>query len=174
MGRDTQGVKGMNVKGDDYVLDMEIVPEKGELLVITERGYGKRTPLEEYPVHKRGGMGVKTIQLTEKKGDIAAAKVILPRHELMLISEEGVVIRVGVRDISKLGRSTQGVRIMNIAEHDRLSAVARVSAKKRKRPVAEGQEELPVEEAEEEGPQPKSKAEALAEELAAEEFDEEE
>ncbi len=178
MGRDTQGVKGMNVKGDDYVLDMEIVPEKGELLVITERGYGKRTPLEEYPVQKRGGMGVKTIQLTEKKGDIAAAKVILPRHELMLISEEGVVIRVGVRDISQLGRSTQGVRIMNVAEHDKLSAVARVSAKKRKRAAPEGQEELPVqetgEEVGEEGPPPKSRAEALAEELAAEEFDEEE
>jgi DNA gyrase subunit A len=170
MGRDTQGVKGMNVKDDDHVLGMEVVPEEAELLVITEKGYGKRTPFEQYPVQKRGGMGVKTIQVTDKKGPLAGMKVIEDRHELMLISEEGVVIRVKAKDISQLGRSTQGVKVMNVSDTDRVSAVARVAAKKkrtRKAVVAEGQEALPVDGA-------ASRTEAdLAEELAAEEFEDE-
>jgi DNA gyrase subunit A len=174
MGRDTMGVKGMNVKGGDFVLGMEIIPDDAELLVITERGYGKRTPVDEYPVQKRGGMGVKTIQVTEKKGPLAAMKVVRPDHELMLISEEGVVIRVKATGISSLGRSTQGVKIMDVSESDRVSAVARVSAKKKRRrkaEVAEGQESLEVGA----GDKPKdvSDQEALAEELAAEEFEDE-
>ncbi len=174
MGRDTMGVKGMNVKGDDFALGMEIVPEEAELLVITERGYGKRTVLDQYPVQKRGGMGVKTIQVTEKKGPLAAMKVVRPEHELMLISEEGVVIRVNATGISSLGRSTQGVKIMAVAENDRVSAVARVTAKKKRRrsaAVAEGQEALSVEARER--AVPASDHEELAEELAAEEFEDE-
>jgi DNA gyrase subunit A len=171
MGRDTQGVKGMNLKEGERVLGMEIVPEGGELLVITEKGYGKRTPLEQYPVQKRGGMGVKTIQLSEKRGPIAGMKVIASRHELMLISEEGVVIRVKAKDISQLGRATQGVRVMNVGETDRISAIARVASKKKRKSkaVAEGQEALPVGEAD---AGPADEAEALAEELQAEEFEE--
>jgi DNA gyrase subunit A len=174
MGRDTMGVKGMNVKGDDFVLGMEIIPDDTELLVITERGYGKRTQVDQYPVQKRGGMGVKTIQVTEKKGPLAAMKVVRPDHELMLISEEGVVIRVNATGISSLGRSTQGVKIMDVSDTDRVSAVARVSAKKKRRrkaEVAEGQEALEVGAGDE--PEDVSDQEALAEELAAEEFEDE-
>jgi DNA gyrase subunit A len=115
-------------------------------------------------------MGVKTIQVTEKKGPLAGMKVIEPGHELMLISEEGVVIRVKAKDISQLGRSTQGVRVMNVGGTDRVSAIARVTAKKRKRrKVAEGQSELEVKD---EGHAARDEAEALAEELASEEFEE--
>jgi DNA gyrase subunit A len=174
MGRDTMGVKGMNVKGDDFVLGMEIAPADIELLVVTERGYGKRTPVDQYPVQKRGGMGVKTIQVTEKKGPLAAMKVVRPDHELMLISEEGVVIRVGATGISSLGRSTQGVKIMDVSETDRVSAVARVTAKKKRRRTAgvgEGQETLQVDA--EKGLAPVSDHDALAEELASEEFEDE-
>lgn len=173
MGRDTTGVRGMNVKGDDRVLGMEIVYPGSELFVVTERGYGKRTPVDQYPIQNRGGMGVKTIQVTEKKGRLAGMKIVMPGHELMLISDEGVVIRVKAEDISQLGRSTQGVKVMNVGEADRVSAIARVSAKKRKRPAAvEGQQAL-IEEAEDRVPGMTDR-EAEAEELVSEDFDEDE
>ncbi len=173
MGRDTTGVRGMNVKDDDRVLGMEIVYPGSELFVVTERGYGKRTPVDQYPIQNRGGMGVKTIQVTEKKGRLAGMKIVMPGHELMLISDEGVVIRVKAEDISQLGRSTQGVKVMNVGEADRVSAIARVSAKKRKRPAAvEGQQAL-IEEAEDRVPGMTDR-EAEAEELVSEDFDEDE
>lgn len=145
MGRDTMGVKGMNIKAGDAVLGMEIAGEDSELFVVTERGYGKRTPVSDYPLQKRGGMGVRTIQITEKKGVLAGMKVVQVYHELMLISLEGVVIRVKADDISKLGRSTQGVRVMNVGATDRVVAIARVSAGKRRNKgpvVLEGQTSL--------------------------------
>lgn len=172
MGRDTMGVRGMALKEGDRVLGMEIAYPGSELFVVTERGYGKRTPVDQYPVQKRGGMGVKTIQVTEKKGPLAGMKIVMPGHELMLISEEGTVIRVRAEDISRLGRSTQGVKVMNVADDDRVSAIARVSSKRRKRPAAaEGQEAL-IEDQPERVPGMTDR-EAEAEALASEEFDEE-
>ncbi len=135
MGRDTRGVKGMTIKEGESVLGMEIVPKDCELFVVTERGYGKRTAISEYPIHHRGGQGVKTIVVTPKKGLLAGMKIVGPGHELMLISEEGVVIRVNANDISKLGRSTQGVKVMNVGDNDRVSAIARVSTGKKKKPA---------------------------------------
>lgn len=132
MGRDTSGVRGITLKGDAKMLGMEITNGNGDLFVITERGFGKRTPVSEYPEHKRGGQGVYTIAMTTKKGNLAACRVVGPQHELMIVSEEGVIIRVKVRDISKLGRSTQGVKVMNLADGDRVSAVARMVAGKKK------------------------------------------
>ena len=170
MGRDTIGVRGMNVKDDDRVLGMEIAHPGSELFVVTERGYGKRTPVDQYPVQKRGGMGVKTIQVTPKKGRLAGMKIVMPGHELMLISEVGVVIRVRAEDISKLGRSTQGVKVMNVGESDRVSAIARVSAKKKKRPAAlEGQQAL-IEETPDRVPGMTAR-EAEAEDLVSEDFE---
>ena len=124
MGRDTMGVRGMTVPGDVKVLGMEIAKPDTELFVITEKGYGKRTPVSEYPEHHRGGQGVFTITMTEKKGLLTAMKVVREADELMIISEEGVVIRTPVEDVSQLGRSTQGVRVMNVAEEDKVTAVA--------------------------------------------------
>lgn len=172
MGRDTTGVRGMTVKEGDRVLGMEIAAEGSDLFVVTERGYGKRTPLSEYPVQKRGGMGVKTIQVTPKKGRLAGMKVVGSDHELMLITEEGVVIRVKVADISRLGRATQGVKVMNVAESDRVSAITRVRAQAKRKPAPEGQPSL----LEEEGPAGAAgdDREAEAEELVGEQFDDEE
>lgn len=130
MGRDTTGVRGITLKNDAKVLGMEISNGQGDLFVITEKGYGKRTPISEYPVHNRGGQGVYTIQMTARKGELAGMKVVGPQHELVIVSEEGIVIRVKASDVSRLGRSTQGVKVMNVSDTDRVTAVARMIAKK--------------------------------------------
>ena len=130
MGRDTSGVRGITLKGDAKMLGMEITNGNGDLFVITEKGYGKRTPVAEYPEHKRGGQGVYTITMTDKKGNLAACRVVGPQHELMIVSADGVVIRVKVKDISKLGRSTQGVKVMSVSDSDSVCALARMRAAK--------------------------------------------
>ena len=130
MGRDTSGVRGITLKGDAKMLGMEITNGNGDLFVITEKGYGKRTPVAEYPEHKRGGQGVYTITMTDKKGNLAACRVVGPQHELMIVSTDGVVIRVKVKDISKLGRSTQGVKVMSVGDSDSVCALARMRAAK--------------------------------------------
>jgi len=126
MGRDTSGVIGMKPGADARVLGMEIAPYDSDLFVITENGYGKRTPVSEYSEHHRGGQGIATISMTEKKGRLAGMKVISPSHELMIVSEEGVVIRIKATDVSQQGRATQGVKVMNVSDSDRVCAVARV------------------------------------------------
>ncbi|HEV2723144.1 MAG TPA: DNA gyrase subunit A [Thermoleophilaceae bacterium] len=127
MGRDTAGVRGMNVARDDNcVLAMDIARDDTGLLVVTENGYGKRTPIAEYPVKGRGAMGVKTIQLTERKGGVAGALIVREHQDLVFISQAGMVQRTGVRGISRQGRSAQGVRVMNLREDDTVSAVALV------------------------------------------------
>lgn len=118
------GVRGMMVPPIAKVLGMEIARPDTDLFVITEKGYGKRTAISEYPSHHRGGQGVFTITMTEKKGLLAAMKIVGADDEIMIMSEEGVVVRTPVDGISELGRSTQGVRVMNVAEDDRVTAVA--------------------------------------------------
>ena len=124
MGRDTMGVRGMTVNADARVLGMEIAHEGSDLFVITELGYGKRTPISEYPEHHRGGQGVYTITMTPKKGLLAAMKIVDPEDEIMIITEEGVVVRTAVSGVSELGRSTQGVHVMIVADKDKVTAVA--------------------------------------------------
>jgi DNA gyrase subunit A len=127
MGRDTSGVRGMNVshKGN-AVLSMAVARDDDELLVVTENGYGKRTPIPDYPVKGRGTMGVKTITLTENKGALAGALVVREHQELVFISQNGMVQRTSVRGINRYGRASQGVRVMNIRDDDQVSAVALV------------------------------------------------
>ena len=144
-GRDTSGVRGITMKGDTRVLGMEISNGRGDLFVITERGYGKRTPVADYPVQNRGGQGVYTIQMTDKKGQLAAMKTVGPQHELFIITEMATVIRVKTDEISKTGRATQGVKMMSVIDGDRVCAVARMTSAKKKvkaPAVAEGQESL--------------------------------
>ncbi len=130
MGRATAGVKGMNVsdKGNQ-VLSLDVVDgkdSKGELLVVTENGYGKRTLISEYPVKGRGAKGVLTAKLTAKKGGLAGARIVREGQELLFISQNGMVQRTAVSGISRMGRPTQGVRVMNLKKGDRVSAVALV------------------------------------------------
>ncbi len=127
MGRDTSGVRGMNVsQKDNAVLVMDVARDDQELLVVTENGYGKRTPIADYPVKGRGTMGVKTITLTENKGALAGALVVREHQELVFISQNGMVQRTSVRGINRYGRASQGVKVMNIRDDDQVSAVALV------------------------------------------------
>ncbi len=144
MGRDTMGVRGMTVPAGVKVLGMEIAKPDSELFVITEKGYGKRTPVDEYPKHHRGGQGVYTITMTAKKGLLTAMKVVRESDELMIISEEGVVIRTPVDDVSQLGRSTQGVRVMNVADDDKVTAVAIATDNNKKKRKVTAAELAPV------------------------------
>ena len=145
-GRDTSGVLGIRMKGDAQVLGMEISNGRGDLFVITERGFGKRTPVADYPLQHRGGQGVYTIQMTDRKGKLAAMKTVGPQHELFIITEGATVIRVKTDEISQTGRATQGVKMMSVADGDRVTAVARMTSAKKKparaAAVAEGQEAL--------------------------------
>ena len=142
MGRNTSGVRGMNVPADAHVLGMEIARPGTDLFVITEKGYGKRTPVKEYTEHHRGGQGVSTIAMTQKKGLLAVMKIVHADEEIMIISENGVVVRTPVSGISELGRSTQGVCVMKMAADDRVTAVAISSTGKRKKNDADTGEDL--------------------------------
>jgi DNA gyrase subunit A len=125
MGRATSGVRGMDVSGkDDAVLAMDVAREDQELLVVTENGYGKRTPIDQYRKTNRGTKGVGTIKLTEAKGALAGALVVREHYDLVFISSSGMVQRTGVRGISQYGRLSQGVRVMNMKPEDTVSAVA--------------------------------------------------
>src|SRR3954470_18730350 len=127
MGRATAGVRGMTLAGkDDAVLAMDVARDDQELLVVTDNGYGKRTSVAEYRKTNRGTKGVGTIKLTERKGALAGALVVREHEELVFISETGMVQRTGVRGISRYGRMSQGVRLMNLKDEDRVSAVALV------------------------------------------------
>jgi DNA gyrase subunit A len=127
MGRDTSGVRGMDVSGEDnWVIGMDVARPGQDLLVVTENGFGKRTSIDEYRLTSRGAKGVKTIQQTEVKGALAGALVVREHQELVFISRDGMVQRTSVRGINRYGRAAQGVRLMNLREDDVVSAVALV------------------------------------------------
>jgi DNA gyrase subunit A len=129
MGRTSQGVKGMRLSKDDEVLSMMIAREAGgDLFVLTENGYGKRTMLSEYKRQKRGGLGLRTLKLTEKKGKIAGAGILKDEYDVMIISNTGVLIRIPARSISRTGRSTQGVRVINLGENARVASYSIVAS----------------------------------------------
>ena len=127
MGRDTSGVRGMNVseKGN-AVLAMDVARDDTELFVVTENGFGKRTAIADYPVKGRGTKGVKTIQLTDRKGALAGALIVREHQELLFISQSGMVQRTSVRGISKMGRCDPGRQGHERARRRRVSAVALV------------------------------------------------
>jgi len=147
MGRDTSGVKGMNVSGkvgreSNRVLAMDVARDDTELFVVTENGYGKRTSISEYPVKGRGTKGVLTAKLTEKKGGLAGALIVREHQDLLFISQNGMVQRTAASGISLMGRPTQGVRVMNIKDDDRVSAVALVVESEESPPPEAPQEQL--------------------------------
>ncbi len=127
MGRSAYGVRGIRLIGEDEVVSMEIVKENSTLLTITENGYGKRTAFEEYRCAHRGGQGVITIITSPRNGQVVAVKEVTDIDELMLISAQGVVIRIPANSISVQGRNTQGVTIMDIKEGDRVVGVAKIA-----------------------------------------------
>ncbi len=126
MGRPAMGVRGLSLAKGDEVLTMDVLEGEGDVLVITEGGYGKRTLVTKYAVRHRGGKGIRTIKLTQKKGALAGARLVRDNQELLLVSQEGIAIRVPVNGISRTGRSTQGVRVMRLQKGDKVSAFALV------------------------------------------------
>jgi DNA gyrase subunit A len=118
------GVKGVRLASGDKVVGMDIAKADQALLVVTEFGFGKRTPVEDYPRHGRGGQGVITFKTNPKTGELIAARLVEAEHELMLISEGGIVLRTPVAHISLQGRPTQGVTLMDVGDNDRVAAVA--------------------------------------------------
>ena len=144
-GRDTSGVRGITMKDGASVLGMEVSNGTGDLFVITEHGFGKRTPVADYPEQNRGGQGVFTIQMTDRKGQLAAMKTVGPQHELFIVTEGATVIRVKTDEISQTGRATQGVKMMTVADGDRVTAVARMESATEKAEASGEAEEKPEE-----------------------------
>ncbi len=124
MGRSARGVRGVRLRPNDQVVGMDIVDDERKLLVISENGYGKATKVSNFPSHKRGGVGIKAAIVTSKTGPIIAVHTLEPdAHEVLLISTGGQAIRVGLKDIPTLGRTTQGVRIMRMREDDKVASL---------------------------------------------------
>ncbi len=126
MGRTAGGVRGIKLRDGDEVVGMEIVEPEQEILVVTAKGYGKRTSEEEYRLQSRGGVGLKTIQITDKNGPMVAVKTVDGSEDLMLITINGMLIRMDVNDISLIGRSTQGVRLIRLGDDELVATVAKV------------------------------------------------
>jgi DNA gyrase subunit A len=126
MGRTAGGVKGISLSKDDQVIGMDIIEEGFDVLTVTEKGYGKKTPIEEYRIQNRGGKGIRTCNITDKNGHVVSLRVVSDEHDLMIISVNGVIIRLHVQDISRTGRNTQGVRLIRIGEGEGVATVAKV------------------------------------------------
>ncbi len=137
MGRATTGVRGIQLAKDDRVIGMVVVRREATLLVVAEKGLGKRSPLGDYRVQKRGGKGIITLKRSERTGSVVALKEVLPQDELMVVTRHGVIIRVPVEGIRVIGRNTQGVKVMNLDGGDTVIDVARV--------VLDDEETLPEE-----------------------------
>ena len=126
MGRSASGVRGINIDDSTNLVGMEVVENNCDVLVITEKGYGKKTPINEYRLTNRGGKGVKTLNITEKNGSIVAFKTVFGGKDLMIITDEGIVIRIDVSQISTMSRVTQGVKLINLRDGQFVSSVALV------------------------------------------------
>jgi len=126
MGRDTTGVKGIELGARDELIGMVVIKREANLLVVTERGMGKCSPIDEYRVQRRGGKGIITVHRTDKTGDAVSIKEVLPDDELMLITKQGIAIRMPVKGIRVAGRNTQGVKLVNLDADDLVMDVARV------------------------------------------------
>lgn len=126
MGRNATGVKGITLDEDDVVIDMDVVKENADVLIVTVLGYGKRTPISEYRIQSRGGKGIKTHNVTERSGSVVGLKVVEPDEDLMIVTNTGVIIRLEVSGISCMGRYTQGVKLIRLAENEEVGTVAKV------------------------------------------------
>ncbi len=127
MGRTASGVKGFNLSDEDDVIGMIVINSENEdILVVSENGYGKRSKLEDYRVTNRGAKGVKTINITEKTGNLIAIKAVTDSDDLMIINKSGIIIRLSVAELRVMGRATQGVRLININDNDSIAAVAKI------------------------------------------------
>jgi len=146
MGRNASGVKGITLANEqDEVVGM-ICPENGlsDILVVSEKGYGKRSKLDDYRITNRGGKGVKTINITEKTGQLISIDSVTDNDDLMIINRSGLIIRLAVADLRIMGRATQGVRLINLRDNDSIAAVTKVEVEKEEDEISEDQQ-IPLE-----------------------------
>jgi DNA gyrase subunit A len=129
MGRNASGVRGITLAHDeDEAIGMICVEnDVSDILVVSEKGYGKRSDLDDYRITNRGGKGVKTINITEKTGDLIAIKSVTDHDDLMIINKSGITIRIAVESLRVMGRATQGVKLIDLRANDEIAAVAKVS-----------------------------------------------
>jgi DNA gyrase subunit A len=137
MGRTAYGVRGITLRGDDYVVGMETVKPGGTLLTVTERGYGKRTEIDEYRVQSRGGVGIINISTSERNGPVVGIAFVQAGDELLVITQQGMILRMMTDDVRAIGRATQGVTIIDIAEDDKVVSIARLVEKEDDEPSEE-------------------------------------
>jgi DNA gyrase subunit A len=162
LGRVSRGVKGVTLEGDDEVVSIDIVDIESTMMAITENGYGKRTSFDEYRTQSRGGKGIISIQTTDRNGKVVSAHAVTDEHRVMLISEGGQMICIGTNDLRVIGRNTQGVRLVNLKDGDRLVSAALLDPEEEVAETPEGVEAgVPAE-----GEAPSS---GVAEEKSAEE-----
>ena len=128
MSRIATGVRGVNLRDGDQVVGAGVVSDNDEVLVITEKGYGKRTLASEYPTKGRGGKGIKTANITEKNGPLAGLMTVNGQEDLMIITNTGVIIRTSVANISQTGRSTMGVKVMRLDQNAQIVTFTTVEA----------------------------------------------
>ena len=170
MGRTARGVRGVRLREDDAVVAMEVVDPGATILTVTDRGYGKRTELDEYRLTARGGLGVKTCRVTERNGPLVGCMQVSADDDLMLVTNGGMVIRMEVKDISLMGRDTQGVRLIDVKEGERVVGLARLMEREDEEieALAESEAKSPAED-----PQAGQEAEQGAEQEADRETDQE-
>ena len=163
MGRTAQGVKAMKLTGDDVLVDMLVVDPNADIFTLTSKGYGKRSSIEDYRLQGRAGKGIKAGIFNDKTGDLVSLKLVTDENDIMIITSAGTIIRMHADTISKIGRNTRGVRVMNVKE----SEVATVD-------ITERDDDAEVEAPEETELSEEAKAEALAQAVeTAEEISEE-
>jgi DNA gyrase subunit A len=126
MGRTAYGVRGIQLREGDHVVAMEVVKPGGTLLTVTQKGYAKRTDLDEYRVQSRGGLGLKNLEIAEKNGPVVGIAQVHENEELLVITQQGKILRTPAVDIRTIGRATQGVRLMELGEDDSVVSVALV------------------------------------------------
>ncbi|MEO7191735.1 MAG: DNA gyrase subunit A [Vicinamibacterales bacterium] len=140
MGRTAYGVRGMQLREGDEAVAMEVVSDDATLLTVCENGYGKRTEVSEYRRQTRGGIGLKNVQASERNGRVVGLACVTDRHQLLLVTEQGQIIRMKAGDLRPIGRDTQGVRVMDLAESDRIVSIATLDEPE----IQTGDEEIPA------------------------------
>jgi DNA gyrase subunit A len=144
MGRQARGVRAMDLAVGDYLVGMEVVEREGLILSIAENGYGKRTPLENYRLTARGGKGVINMKTTRKTGDVVAILSVMDDSDLMIVSQNGKIIRIESSTIRQVGRSTQGVRLVSLEEGDKVAAASVIPDAGNENGEGPAQEDLPL------------------------------
>ncbi|MFH1857497.1 MAG: DNA gyrase C-terminal beta-propeller domain-containing protein [Candidatus Omnitrophota bacterium] len=126
MGRAAKGVRGIRLEKGDEIIGMEIAEPKATLLTVTDRGFGKRTRLDQYRTQRRGGKGIINIKATKKNGEVVSLKAVEDDDEIMIITQNGMIVRTVVKDIRTVGRNSVGVRVIRLEPKDKVTSVAKV------------------------------------------------